>query len=247
MKEIKLPRGSVAIVDDEDYEELSKYSWSIDQWGYVRRSVYDQSSKSGRSAVLMHRQVLGLLPDDGSIVDHIDRDPLNNKKFNLRLVSSSQNAMNRSLSSRNKSGLRGVYWSEASKKWMAVIQANRKKVHLGYFVNKEDAYAVYCTAAKDMHGEYSSVDWSSAPPLKPGLERHLIKRVNSSGYKGVKFNHRTNKWIARIMINGHRKQLGSFETPEAAHQVYCDAAKSTDAHVYDKSGLEASNEVMAEL
>ena len=51
-----------------------------------------------------------------------------------------------------------------------------------------------------------------------------IQRNSSSGYKGVTFNRNSGKWESRIRVNGARKWLGYFSTPELAHQAYCDAA-----------------------
>ena len=72
-------------------------------------------------------------------IDHIDGDKANNKINNLRLVSKSQNGMNRvSLSRRNTSGCTGVYWHKTKKKWQAQIKLKKGLKFLGAFINKED-------------------------------------------------------------------------------------------------------------
>ncbi len=72
-------------------------------------------------------------------VDHIDNNKLNNKLANLRWVTKSQNNQNRLLYKNNKSGTKGVRWTEENQKWRAYIKINGKQIHLGYFINKEDA------------------------------------------------------------------------------------------------------------
>jgi hypothetical protein len=59
------------------------------------------------------------------------------------------------------------------------------------------------------------------------------KRTNTSGYKGVSFRRETSKWRSRIMVNGSRKHLGEFDSPEAAHAAYCDAAKDFYGEFYN--------------
>ena len=53
-----------------------------------------------------------------------------------------------------------------------------------------------------------------------------ISSANTSGYKGVSYHKGKGKWQAGISVNSKRKHLGMFETPEQAHQAYCDAAKA---------------------
>lgn len=72
-------------------------------------------------------------------VDHIDGCGTNNKWSNLRLVSHSENHKNKRKPSNNTSGVVGVYWAKNMNKWEASIKINKKKIMLGYFINKEDA------------------------------------------------------------------------------------------------------------
>ena len=78
----------------------------------------------------------GQIPE-GMFIDHIDGNSLNNRIGNLRCVTPSQNSHN--LNNKLSTKTRGVYWSKWAKKWTASITVNYKSIHLGYFVNKEDA------------------------------------------------------------------------------------------------------------
>jgi hypothetical protein len=92
--------------------------------------------------------------DDKLQVDHIDQDKTNNNLLNLRFCSNSENRRNIGLTKTNTSGYKGVSWNKRYKKWLAQIQINRKKKHLGYFNDKDEAYEAYKTASKQYHGDF---------------------------------------------------------------------------------------------
>ena len=81
-----------------------------------------------------------------NVVDHINRNPSDNKFCNLRLATTSQNGMNRRLDLRNRSGVSGVSWDAHACKWRADIGQNGKLLRLGSFVNFDDAVAARKTA-----------------------------------------------------------------------------------------------------
>ena len=79
----------------------------------------------------------------GSVVDHINRNPLDNRKANLRICNQSVNIYNSKLFSTNKSGFRGVYFSKECHKWVAQICINRKNKSLGFYKSPEKAHEIY--------------------------------------------------------------------------------------------------------
>jgi len=91
----------------------------------------------------------------GAIIDHIDGNPHNNKFTNLRLATHHQNQCNQKVRSDNTSGFKGVTWDQNRKKWSSSIHAKGKRIFLGRFNTKEEAYRVYCEAAKELHKEFS--------------------------------------------------------------------------------------------
>lgn len=95
-------------------------------------------------------------------IDHINRNPGDNRIENLREATRSQNLQNRALQRNNKSGFRGVSWSASSKKWIAQIKINNEKKHLGLFLKKEDAYAAYLAAAAKYHTHNPAIDANHA-------------------------------------------------------------------------------------
>lgn len=148
MKQIVLRDGSEVIVDDEDFEKVSKHRW------YLMKSTNKTSSyavrKSGRKNVLMHREILHA--PKLTICDHINGNGLDNRKANLRLCTREQNARNRRLNSNSKTGLKGVY--KNGKKYRAQIRYCNTKVYLGRFSTPEEAYEEYKHVARQLFGDY---------------------------------------------------------------------------------------------
>lgn len=223
MKEIPLTRGLVALIDDEDYEELSQFSWYATGRGYAWRVLPKVPGKKWYSRMGMHRQIMGLDPSDVRVVDHIDRNPLNNQRSNIRICTEAENYLNRKVLVTNTSGFKGVSWHKQYKKWRAQIQVNCKKTVIGFYDSPEDAHAAYCVAAKKMHGEFANTEIKAVAELA-GEHVAYVKRKNKTGFKGVKFDPECRKWTSKIMRNGKMRYLGYFNTPEAAHEAYCRAA-----------------------
>ena len=164
MKTIPLTRGYVARVDDEDYERLSKRSWYVkfNPSTGAPYAVYKQKvTEPGRKniTVYMHREVLGINPDEG-IVDHIDyKDTLNNQRSNLRKATLKQNQGNTGPRRDNKSGYKGVSWYASGKKLVAGMTQNGHHKHLGYFSTREEAARAYDSAAKEYFGEFAYLNF----------------------------------------------------------------------------------------
>ena len=88
-------------------------------------------------------------------VDHINGNGLDNRRCNLRLVTHSQNQMNRRGAQANgTSGVRGVSFNKAAGKWVAYIQAEGKHIYLGKFADKGSAVAARVEAAAKLHGDF---------------------------------------------------------------------------------------------
>ena len=142
------------LLSEED-GDLREFNWHNDGWGYLIRCV----KVGGRQRnVFVHRvvleRVLGRALRKGEEVDHIDYNPANNRRDNLRLVTSSQNKINGSrLHRNNTSGLRGVSWHKAAQKWSAQIHKSGVKYHLGLFDTNESAHLAYLVAAREMYGD----------------------------------------------------------------------------------------------
>jgi hypothetical protein len=88
-------------------------------------------------------------------IDHIDHDATNNRWRNLREATNSQNQWNKCRQVNNISGFKGVYFHNAANRWCAFIKHNNKKCYLGLFDTAEAAHTAYCTAARNLHGNFA--------------------------------------------------------------------------------------------
>lgn len=152
MKEIELTQNKVTLVDEEDFTLLSHHKWYAAKRGY---GYYAQRTVK-RKTVQMHRVVLNAAK--GEQVDHINRNTLDNRRCNLRIASHSQNEWNRGKQKNNRSGYKGVIYSERDKIFTARIRIYSKLIHLGTFKDKKDAARAYNEAAKRHHGEFAYVN-----------------------------------------------------------------------------------------
>jgi hypothetical protein len=145
--------GEVILVDEQDYDELIKYSWHIKANTNTSYAVRNKTINGKRTKVYMHRSILQA--KDGQVVDHRNGDGLDNRRTNIRLCTREQN--NRSVSKRrtNTSGYKGVTWHGQRKKWQAYIKFNGIKKSLGLYINKHVAAQAYNVAAKNYHGEFA--------------------------------------------------------------------------------------------
>jgi hypothetical protein len=163
MREIPLSRGQVAIVDDEDYEWISKYKWFA-HWDvamgsyYACRNQYVLGSGRDRPKYIrfsMHREILGLKRGDRRKGDH--REPsntLDNRRSNLRISTHGQNICNARLRDDNSSGFKGVHRLPTGR-YQARIMSGGKRISLGVRSTPEAAHELWKAAAKIYYGEFA--------------------------------------------------------------------------------------------
>ncbi len=156
MKKIKLTQGKYALVDDCDYEMLSQYNWHVKRFQYVLYAARQSRIGGKQTTLRMHRLLVNA--PKGMEVDHIDGDGLNNQRSNLRIVTHSQNQMNKPKQSRNTSGFKGVYWDKTHKKWKAYITSDGVQKNLGSFKSREDAHQARSQASIAYHKEFAHVE-----------------------------------------------------------------------------------------
>lgn len=140
-------------IDDEDFDRVSKFNWSMDGRGYVKR-VTDCGSVN----VFLHRFIMNC-PDDMQ-VDHINNDPLDNRKSNLRICTNNENQFNKkkNLKKINTSKYKGVTLCAQTKRWRAQGNVNNKRVNIGRFNTEKEAALAYNEFAKKHHGEFASLN-----------------------------------------------------------------------------------------
>lgn len=179
--ELQLTRGQVARIDDCDLEWLSQWSWSAGFYpsyagGGKFLAVRGMRIQKRQTMILMHRFVLSAeLKRElvkGELVDHIDGNPLNNTRNNLRLASKSQNSIHSALHSRNKSGYRGVFWDRRSGKWRASIVCEGKTHELGRFSDVIEGAQAYDAASSSMFGEFAYLNLAQGSGEVRGRREH---------------------------------------------------------------------------
>jgi hypothetical protein len=122
--------GKVALIDDGDYEYLSQFAWRCTSNGYARTTI-------AQAKHYLHHVVLGLRGSYTAQVDHINRNKLDNRKENLRIVTPGENLRNVGLKSNNTSGATCVYWRKNRRRW--IVRINNKQQ--GSFREFSDAAA----------------------------------------------------------------------------------------------------------
>lgn len=150
MKEIKLTKGMVALVDDEDFERVSEFKWfpKTSKRSYYAMANY-RLGKNKRTTLHLHRFIMN--NPKGLQVDHINHDGLDNRKENLRACSKKDNIRNQVIRSNNKSGFKGVFFHSQNKNWIAKI----RNKHIGVFQDKVSAAHAYNIEASKLFGNFA--------------------------------------------------------------------------------------------
>jgi hypothetical protein len=151
-REIKLTNSSYfCIVDDEDFDYLNKYRWSLmTTCGYVIR--YENNRIK-----FIHRLILKA--EENQYIDHINTNKLDNQKKNLRFCSYAENSRNRpKYKTKCSSRFKGVHWHKRDKRWSSTIMLKGKYYYLGYFEDEISAAKAYNEKAIELHGEFASIN-----------------------------------------------------------------------------------------
>lgn len=154
MKEIKLTQGKFAIVDDEDFEELSKH-----RWYFNRRYAIRNIALGGGKHAPFYMQAAIMGKREGLEIDHRNGDKLDNRRENLRHVTRSQNLQNQRPDRKGTSSqYKGVCWDKARKKWIVEIRIGGKANNLGRYESEYNAAMAYNEAAARLFGEYARLN-----------------------------------------------------------------------------------------
>jgi hypothetical protein len=147
MIEVPVGHGKFALIDDEDIDLLHCHCWNL-----ARK--YPSANWQGKT-IYLHVEVAKRkfnreIPDQ---VDHEDRNPLNCRRYNLRLATNSQNKMNKDVAYLSCTGFKGV--SKHGNRFRAKIWNNDQQYHLGLFDTAEEAAAAYNAEAFRLYGEFA--------------------------------------------------------------------------------------------
>lgn len=161
MREIPLPNGMVALIDDEDWPRVSLHSWLVRPITKARRSWY-ALIMVGKRTLYLHRFILNAGP--GEIVDHANRDGLDNRKRNLRKCTKAQNCANSDLAP-GATGFRGVDSHPNSlvpTRFRGRVYSNRKVRRGPWRQTALEAAHDRDIMAKQAHGEFAVLNFLAA-------------------------------------------------------------------------------------
>lgn len=156
MKFIPLTKGQSAIIDDADYEFLNQFRWFVKKDGYAIAWTRENGK---RKWLKMHRLVVAANPSE--MVDHVDKNKLNNQRANLRICSDSQNKQNTNKKvGQYTSKYKGVSWQKRRRKWHAYVTIGGRKIHLGSYDQELEAAQKYDSEAKKIFGVFASLNFN---------------------------------------------------------------------------------------
>ena len=217
------------LLDDEDYEWVSKHKWQVVSWRrlktykgphkfYVVRTASIEGKKKNFS---LHREITKC--PKGLQVDHINGNPLDNRKENLRVCTPKENSLNKAI--HNPTGYIGVRFLQGNQRPYEV-RVNKSKV--GYYRTAEEAAVKYDEHKKEIYGEDNKFIKLNFPHGVPESVKKIIqesnatrlpmRKNNTSGYFGISYEKRkpTKHWRASISYKGKLLYVGNFASKEAA-------------------------------
>jgi len=157
-RRIYLGEGEWTIVEPEDYYRLKHFKWHLignNEKFYAFRNI--KIGHTGTKMVSMHREIMNA--PRGLLVDHRNRNGLDNRRANLRLATYSQNNCNKPKRKNTSSRFIGVCFNKLNQCWGAHIQHQGGKIFLGYFDSETEAAKAYDAAAKKYHGAFARLNF----------------------------------------------------------------------------------------
>jgi hypothetical protein len=167
---LPLQTGEYAIIDECEYHFAAQWSWRFvpihDGYSHVVAAIKIRGMGNKRHTVKLHR----LIMNSAVQLDHINRNPLDNRRRNLRECNFSQNKSNSEIRRDNTSGYIGVHLNKRDGVWVARVSYNRKRIFLGRFTSPEEAAIARDLKALELHKEFAVLNF---PEKKGWYEQQL--------------------------------------------------------------------------
>ncbi len=166
--------NGVALISDQDAKRVEGVTWYKNGRGYVE--AYYRHKKGSYGRLLLHRFLMN--PAEHLVVDHINGDPLDNRRENLRVCTPAENSRNKR-KGRGASKYKGVSWHTDGQMWTAQISLGKgNKKHLGAFADELDAAKAYDRASKEYYGAFARPNFSTpSETYSATAHRAFLKRA----------------------------------------------------------------------
>jgi hypothetical protein len=196
---------------------VSKYKWQINSKNYVGTTTKD------KKRLMLHRLIMNCKSKEER-VDHIDRNPLNNQKSNLRYCTITENQRNREAyntyaGEETTSKYKGVSWYKKRKKWRVQIMVDSEYKELGLFYDEISAARCYNYWAKVYFKEFAVLNDVEEIEESEWRKNEYVPKFYSK-YYGVTYDKRGNKWVARTWYDNKRIDVGYFDDELEAARAY---------------------------
>lgn len=163
MKEITLTQGMVTKVDDDLYEWLNQWKWYYRKRSGTRhsgdavRSLHGRDTNGVNTVQTIYMASMILPVPTGFVIDHADRDSLNNQRANLRKATNSNNIKNTLARANSKTGVKGVHWDHAKQRYIVQVTVNGKRRWVGAYTDLDTAKKVAEKSIKEHYGSFSPI------------------------------------------------------------------------------------------
>lgn len=212
VKIIKAKGGIDILVSAQDYENLNNRNWYISRDGYA---LCNTTLKK------MHRLILDA--NENQVVDHINRDKLNNTRENLRIVNRCENVHNQKKRTKTQNNYKGANYVKRLNLYQSRCRIYGNDFFLGYYDNEIAAGYAYNKKAKELSDKCVLNEFDLS---ENELEELLVKSLRiiptaefKSKEKHVFWNKTANKWQVSITVNGKNHYLGKYKNEEEAVKV----------------------------
>lgn len=135
------------IIDIEDIEKVNKYTWGL---CFSKKLLYVRGKQKINGVwknINLHRFLMDC--PDGMVIDHLDRNTLNNRKNNIRVCTNLENQQNKGIYQRSLNKLKGAYYRTDGDYWYSTLVMNKKHIWLGVFKTELEAHTAYVKAKKE--------------------------------------------------------------------------------------------------
>lgn len=146
MLKFKLTNNQFTYIDSSDFRRLNKYKWYA-IFDKKMKSYYAVGKVNGK-LIKLHRFIMRVYTNNNLVIDHKNKNTLDNRKKNLKICTQQENLKNKKIQKNNSSGFCGVYFNKRCNKWQSYIRVSNKRIHLGCFDNREEAISARSQANK---------------------------------------------------------------------------------------------------